>query len=533
MISFLFSRSLENPSTPLSDPDEWLYEALGSRQSDSGIRVNRRTAHTYAAYWRGKTLLTTYFAKVPTLVYRRDGDKGKVRDRAHPAYTLLRFKPSPLARFEAANAFVFKQTLLGHALDYGNGFAWIRRDGAGRPIELLLLDPEATTAVRENGRLLYKTELPDERGRLDWFTVLPENVFHLRGLGFDGLSGYSLIEHAGNSLGLGLAARKYGSVLFKNSARPSVVVEVPTKLSDKAFARMEKSWGRHTGLDDQHRVKILEQGATINPFGHSARDAQLVELRRFEIREVANWLGLPPHKLGDDAKSSFSSLEQENQSLLDDSLDGWFCAFEVEAWDKLLSEKEKRNDTHVIEFLRQALVRADIAKRSAFYRGALGGAPFMTIDEVRSLENMNPIGEDDLLKPLNMNSGGVRSNVGGRASDGEYATRNPQSAILQRDLSRMIGRLAAQAQKAAKDSRTFPEFLAGLPAAHRDVIRKALQPAAELCGRDAAELTDSLLQRVACSLQEVYDTATPPKFAQRVSQRCAQLRDTLPAELTG
>lgn len=396
MIELLYERraSLENPSTPLSDPDDWLYDALGAGESSSGIRVSREKALTYSAVWRAVTLISSTVAKLPLYVYRRAG-KAKEPATAHPAYRLVRFNPNA-----EMNAFAFWQTLMGHVLLDGNAYAYIFRSGDAAPVELIPLAPDSTYPVRENGALMYVVKTGTE-----WRRLLPENVLHIKGLGYDGLCGYSVIAKARDSFGLGIGARRYQEVYLKNNARPSAIIQVPKLMKPESQRELLRQWNElHQGLDNAHRTAILTEGATLNPFSINARDSQLIETRAFEIREIANWFGLPPHKLGDSSRTAYNSLEQENQSFLDDTLDPWLVAIEQECRDKLLAEREKDSDSHLFEFLRQALVRADIGARFSAYHIAINDGIYSR-DEVRSMENANAIPDGlgaDFYSQLNM-----------------------------------------------------------------------------------------------------------------------------------
>src|SRR5262245_52331582 len=198
------SRSLENPRISLNDPNAW--EDLGATSSDSGVRVNERTALGYAAWWRGINLVSRDVGKLPLNVYKRDG-KGKVKDIEHPAYRLLRWKPNPYM-----TSITFKQILMGHVLMRGNGYGYIFRRGDGSPEAILPLMPDRTYPVRENGRLWYVTTITLSSGQgapLEQRKLSPEDVLHIKGLGYDGLEGYDVLTYARDSLGLGLAARKF------------------------------------------------------------------------------------------------------------------------------------------------------------------------------------------------------------------------------------------------------------------------------------------------------------------------------------
>lgn len=378
VINWVMGRSLENPTTSLADPANWLSDAVGGGASDSGITVNSSTALTYSAVWRGVNLVARDVAKLPCVIYRRVGG-GKERATDHPTHNLLAYKPNT-----DMTAFSFKAAVMHWALLKGNGYAYIVRRGDGRPVELWPLSAERTYPVRENGMLWYVTTVENEQRKIP-----ARDMFHVRGITTDGVTGISVVEKARDSFGLGMAAHKYGRIFFKNSAKPPMVLEHPNQLSDPAKKTLRDSWlAMHQGLDNAHKVAVLEEGMKVHEFGISNEDAQFLETRQFEIREVANWFGVPPHKLGDTTRTAYASLEQENQAYLDDALDPWLVAYETEAWDKLLTQEERDSGDYVVEFLRNALVRANLQARGAYYQTAIQGG-WMSPDEVRAKENEN------------------------------------------------------------------------------------------------------------------------------------------------
>jgi HK97 family phage portal protein len=517
----LGSRSLENPTTSLSEPDDWLYDALGSTPSSSGERVNGQSSLTYSPFWRGVNLISRDVAKLPLLPYKRVGE-GKERATDHQLYPLLRHKPN-----REMTAFVFWQTLIGHALTEGNGLAYIFRRGDGTPEELIPLLPGSSYPVRVAGQLWYVTMVNGEQRKLR-----PENVFHLKGLSFDGLSGYSLHQKAKDSLGLGLALRTYASKFFRNNAQPALIIEHPKTLSPEAAKKLMAAWDRiHSGLDNAHRTGVLEEGAKAVALKSTARESQLTESRQFEIREVANWLGVPPHKLGDTTRTAFSSLEQENQSYLDDALDPWLVNAEQECREKLLSEEEKRTDTICIEFLRQALIRADVTARGQFYNTALQSG-WMNRDEVRARENMNPLPNGEGQKyfiPMNMGeTGGDKPAAGGKKKppsdpptpdsassaddqEGDDAAADRAAMVgvsrgaLVDVIRRMTKRLSVHARKSMRTS-SLVEWNAE---EHRGVLVEALWPVTACVAiatrrkLDASTIASQLIQEVRVAVGQV------------------------------
>jgi HK97 family phage portal protein len=523
--------SPENPSVPLSGA---AFDGLMEPPAHSGVKVSQKTALRYAPLWRGVALIASSVAKLPLYVYQATDDDTRERYKKHAAYRLLRRKPNT-----EMHAFTFKQTLQAHALTRGNGYAWINRDTRdGRPLEVIPLNPDTTYPVRENGRLWYVTPVGNEMRKIE-----PSDVLHIKGWGFDGLVGYDVIAHARNSLGLGMAAEEYGSRFFSNNARPSVVIEHPKTLTREALIRLRDSWASmHAGLSNSHRAAVLEEGAKLNPFSINANDAQLIETRMHEVRSVANWLGCPPHKLGDNSRTAYASLEQENQAFLDDCLDPWLCAWEHECDDKLLTEEEKEGETAFTEFNRNVLVRADMGQRYSAYTTALGGRPFATQNEIRRKENMPPIeGGDVVLEPLNMAKPGGPVNE--KPNPPPPPKEEPKEAksdealrmrVLTGTLERMVRRLSVHARKAAKEPRTFLAAIDTIEAENRATVLDALDAAARLAApRDSSpkELTDMLFAEFRRELLETSERHNAATLATGIDANMTAAETFWPAKL--
>jgi len=388
----------------LSDPDDW-QDLFPGMMSASGERVSRRTALTLSGLFRGVALISGTIGKIPCYCWQ-GSETEKSRDKTHPAHKLVRWDAN-----SELTAFALRETMTAHAILQGNGYAYIKRGPDGRPLRLNLLLPDRTYPVRLNGQLWYVTSiggtLEDPNSHIE--TIHPDNILHIKGLGYDGLTGYSVLELGCNDIGGSIAKTKHEAAFFKNAATPHVIIQVPGKLTDVAFARLKASWkksqpgGKGGGLSEAHETALLEEGAVANPLTVSAVDAQLVESGKFDLVKVANWLQLAPHKVGAEGRSAFASLEQENQATLDEAFDVWFVRWELEYRRKLLTEKEKADETHFFEFVRDALLRTNLAARAAYYRMATGGRPWLSQNEVRQLENRPPMPNGDkILDPLNM-----------------------------------------------------------------------------------------------------------------------------------
>lgn len=475
-LTTIFKRaSLENPAFSLNDPKA--YEHLSSSPSETGIAINTDKALTLSAFYRGVNLLSNLVAKVPLYVYRRLS-RGKTEAKDHPGYKLLKYMPC-----EEITAFDFKKLLQVHAIIRGNGYAYVFRDTNGRPLEIIPLSPDCTYPVMENRRLWYITEVRGETRKL-W----ADDVIHIKGLGWNGLEGFGVLDLAKESLGLSLGLRKYGAVFFKNNARAAVVLRHPAKLSPEAAKNLRESWERiHQGLDNAHRTAVLEEGMSAEHLTVNARDSQLIEQRTFETREIANFLDLPAYKLGDPSRTAYASVEQENQSILDDTLDPWLITWEQQVRDKVLTRAEQEADTHTVEFRREALLRANLLVRYQAYAIGINNR-FLNPNEVRDAENLNPYdGGDEYLVPLNMgNPGGdpATDPVEEKPTPQPAASKdlvNAQRSLLEDTLRRMVTRLQVHARKAAKTPSRFLVSLDEIGRDHQSVIAQALTPVLRVC----------------------------------------------------
>lgn len=463
LLTSLYKRaSLENPKYSLSDPRA--YDFLGGEETDAGVAVTREKAWGYGPYFRGLNLIAGAVAKLPLITYLRQGE-GKARAPRHSAYRLLKYKPCP-----ELTSYTFKKLLQTWAIDEGNGYAYIYRGDFG-PRELWPLNPRKTYPIRENRQLWYVTEVKGEPRKL-----YADDVIHIRGLGWDGLEGQSVRWLARQTLGRGVAIRRFGSIFFKQAARPNVVLIHPGRLSEKARRNIARSWGKmHAGLDNAHRTAVLEEAIQVKELSINAHDAQLTEQEEAEVRATAAFLNIPPHKLGDRTRTSYGSLEQENQSFLDDCLDDWLVQWELECYDKLLTNEEKAADSHTIEFLRSALVRADILKRYQAYAIGINNR-FLRPNEARAAENLNPYeGGDEILAPLNLGSLPETDEPAG-----DDAT-SAQRQLLEETLRRCVVRLQVQARKAAAKPKRFLAELDAWPARHGRVLAAVLAPVLRVC----------------------------------------------------
>lgn len=399
--------------------DPKLWRSITATGSASGVTVTKQNSLSIAAVYSCVRVLSDTLGMLPLQVFERTGDDSRRRAREHALDRVL-----GLISNDEMTAFTLRQTLQAHVLTWGNGFAEIESNGRGNISALWPLRPDKTTIARRKGRLYYITEVPASAGDLAgpvWLDA--DRVFHVHGLGFDGLSGYSPIALHRENLGLTKATEIHGARFFGNGARPGLILKHPGELSENAQKRLRESWSEtHGGLDQTQRLAILEEGMDLETVGIPPNEAQFLETRQFQTAEIARIYRVPPHMIGDLERATFSNIEHQGIDFLNYSIGPWLKSWEQEIARQLLTEPEL--DRYYAEFIRAGIVAGDLQTRyEAYGVGRQNG--FLSANDIRRLENMEPIGpEGDLyLVPLNMVPAELAGDFGASAGNGDRAWR--------------------------------------------------------------------------------------------------------------
>lgn len=448
----------------------------GVGSSRSGAVVNYETALAIAAVWACVRAISDDVSKLPISVLDRKAD-GTTQQRSWDDPISLVFNRRPN---EEMTAKVFRETMMSHALLTGNAYAEIVTDSGGRLTSLELMDPQTTRAVRNfsTGRVEYHAR--NAKGAA--ITLLPSQVFHLRGPSRDGVSGMSVITMARETLGTAIAGQNFGAALFGNGVRPSGILSVPTVLGDQAYRRLSESFKeKYAGTDNAGEVPILEQGVTFTPISISAKDAEFIMARKFDAIEICRLFRVPPHKIFDLERGTFSNIEHQSIEYVTDCLGGWLVRWEQEADMKLFVGRD------VGAFMRHrtaALLRGDI--KSRYEAHAIGrNWGWLSVNDVRRLEDTNPIdGGDVYLVPANMTTPeklqaapppGSGSAPVNREAFEEAATGSASdllASILQRPVRLVADKLSRAGANAGQDFAAFVKSEETL-----EKFREALWPA--------------------------------------------------------
>ena len=371
-LSRLFPSRASPKNSFWSSPYNYFFGA-----SSSGKSVSEKTALQTTAVYACVRILAETIASLPLHTYRYSpGGKEKAQD--HPLYPLLHSEPNP-----EMTSFVFRETLMGHLLLWGNAYAQIIRNGRGTVMALYPLLPNKMLVNRTDQGILYYQYEKDGRT----YFLGNQDVLHIPGLGFDGLVGYSPIAMAKNAIGMAIATEEYGAKFFANGASPGGVLEHPGVVKDSG--KIRESWNAvYQGSGNAHRVAVLEEGMKFQPIGIPPEQAQFLETRKYQLNEIARIFRIPPHMIGDLEKSSFSNIEQQSLEFVMYTLDPWVIRWEQAIQRALLSGGEKRQ--YFVKFNVDGLLRGDYQSRMNGYAvGRQNG--WLSANDIRELENLNRI----------------------------------------------------------------------------------------------------------------------------------------------
>lgn len=393
------ARRLLERSDPISLEDFGALLARGSTATTtSGVAVGEKAALGLTAWYSGVRYLSETVGFLPLHTYTETvvGDKRIKRRSADPLWMP---KPSPLMTRS-----VWLERCVVAIIHRGNAYAWKIRDHIGRVVGLNWIDPDDVVAVGEDvddGRKLFQVKT---RTGVRVFTEF--DVWHQPGFGTHPLVGMSAMDLHRESLGTAIAAEQYAARYYSQGIHLGSWIQLTKPMKKTDAGELEKDFSDfHRGLMNAHSLAVLSEGAEYKTVDLKAEDAQLLQSRQYGVTEVARILRIPPHKLYDLTRATFSNIEHQSIESVVDSIRPWCLRFEdgINTTDLVGTNRK-------VEFVLEGLLRGDTASRMTAYASAINVGIYSP-NEVRELENRPPYdGGDEFTRPLNM--GTVTKDVG-------------------------------------------------------------------------------------------------------------------------
>lgn len=397
---FGYNTSSEAPAaearnSPNSFNDGWIgWGSLGST-SISGVSVTRDTALSVPAIWDAVNKIASTLASLPFGIFQST-DNGSQPATKHPVYHIVRLEPN-----EWQSAYNFKYALFAQAC-FGDAYAKIMRNGIGRPVSLEILDASWVTLMQSDSGAYYYVVRRTIGSRYVEEILKPYELLHIKGLTLDGMAGKSVTGIHRDSIGTSIAAEQYGNYFFANGASPSGALVYPDALKpDQKEIAERKVNAKASGLSKTGKVMVLDGGVRFEKMSIDPSNAMLNETRNFQVNQAGRIFGVPVPLLQQLDKATLNNMETMGIQFVNLCLRPWAVQTEQEFARKLLTADERRSESYFFRFNFNGLLRADTKARAEYYKLALGGPStgigFLSVNEVRELENFDKIDDGDTV----------------------------------------------------------------------------------------------------------------------------------------
>lgn len=354
-----------------------------SIRTKAGTSVGPRRALGLAPWYSGVRYLAETVASLPMHAYR-DGAGGRMR------------RPDPLWRARPDIELPWAQLVefwMMSLLHKGNAYAWKMRNDAGQVVGLRELHPDCITVGQAPDGT--KRFLIDEDPR----PYSTRDVLHIPGLAYNGRIGMNPIQAQADTLGGIAAADDYSGRFFGAGTHLGGVITVGGPLTATQRQDALDEWRSfHEGLINAHKTGVLSNGSRYERISLNAADSQLIESRKYGVTEIARILRIPPHKLYDLERATFSNIEHQSIEAVVDSIRPWAVRLEAH----LNYDPDLMPRGTFVEFQLEGLLRGDQAARATFYSQGIN-AGWLSPMRAAQLENQPAPEElDYYLRPLAM-----------------------------------------------------------------------------------------------------------------------------------
>ena len=375
-------------STSVTTPLDLWRELNGSRSSRSGQTVGLKDALRCATALACARVIANGIAQVPLKLYQEDETTGrKMPARAHPLYRVLHRKPNAWQ-----TSFEFRELLGLHLVFTGRAYCY-KVMVRGQVKELIPFQPGRVTSklLDDGSTIVYDVTGEDNQVRRFGSDV----IWHLKGPSWSGWEGLDALDMAREAVGLSIATEGSQSDLHSQGVRPSGVYSVEGSLNPDQYKALRKFLQDNHAGEKSGLPMIVDRGAKWLSTAMSGVDAQHLETRRFQVEEVCRSMGVMPIMVfSSDKAATYASAEAMFQAHVVHTLAPWWERIEQSIDCNLLTKADDVAGIYA-KFVGNGMARGSMQARAEYFSKALGsgGSPaWMTQDEVRSMEELNPLG---------------------------------------------------------------------------------------------------------------------------------------------
>lgn len=372
-------------------------EIYGSKLSKTGEPVGLKEAIRVATVFACARVIANGIAQVPLKLYQEDeATDVKKPARSHPLYRVLHRKPNPWQ-----TSYEFRETLALHLALAGRAYAF-KVIVAGKIRELIPFEPGnvqvCASKVEGDMALVYRVT-----GRDGMVREFDQSlIWHLKGPSWCGYEGMDALDLAREAVGLSISTEASQAQLHRNGVSSAGVYSVEGTLNAQQHKDLRKFLADNYAGQNGGLPMIVDRGAKWLPLALSGVDAQHLETRKHQVVEVCRAMGVMPIMVFEsDKAATYASAEAMFQAHVTHTLAPWWERIEQSIDCNLLTEADDAAGIYA-KFVGGGLLRGSMQARADYFSKALGsgGSPaWMTPDEVRKLEELNPMGGDAAMLP--------------------------------------------------------------------------------------------------------------------------------------
>ena len=355
-------------------------EIIESRRTTAGVAISPETALYSSAVLCAVRVLSESIASLPFNLYRRVPGGGKEIAEEHPLQEVIAYQPN-----EWMTSFEWREWMQSQMLLWGNAYCFIKPGRRGAVDQLIPLHASRMKAVRlENGRLQYQYT---EEGKPTPTLYRQDQIFHLRWLSSDGVTGYVPTTLSKDAIALARATELYTSAFFGNGAAVGTYIETSQPFKPDALQRFKQQWDEaHRGPDKAFKTVVMPHGFTKKADPVNNRDNALVETRRYAVEEIARAYRVPMHLMGDLSNVRYNTVEQSAIDFATFSLVPHCRRWQFACRRDLVVDDK----SYFVEFDLSALMAGDYEARGQFMRECFNMG-LLSVDELRAQIGYNPL----------------------------------------------------------------------------------------------------------------------------------------------
>ena len=344
------------------------YGIGGGTSSVSGIRVSELDLLKVPAVRQAVLTISGDIACSTLQLHKDEVDAGEPSlQRSHPTNQIVSVKWN-----EHESAFEGWKKIAVHALLWGNGYAYISRDGRGRINWMLSLPPGACHPHVENGVTGYLITLDENEPP---HFVEPAVIFHLRGMSMENDEAEPAVTYLRDTVSVYLGAQKFEGSFFANGAQSGGIITVPPGVPTEARERLESQIQKKAVAENWFKTMVLRDGAQWHQTTVDARSSEMIPIKESVVRDIARFFNLTPFKLGIEDSVSYNSSEHAQRAYLTGCLNHWLRAITSEAYIKLLPASLQASGEYHFEHNISKLIEPD----------------FRTLNEILAIQRQNEI----------------------------------------------------------------------------------------------------------------------------------------------